>query len=277
MRQILILITSLLILFGVQAQSLLYEISGKSLKKPSYLLGTIHIASKQNIPIYEKAKEKLLACSLYVMELDPEKINSPSLVGKLILPDNKTIKDYMNAEDYELLKSKFQEITGYPLLAFEKFQPIMIESILELMTTTNKTDSSDVIMMDMDLSSLAKKNNIKTKGIETPDEQIDAMLRVPIEDQIEMLLNGLEDNNQNTEDLYSKNDIDSLYLTTISAMTEATRKALITDRNKNMAERVDLLMKKQSIFIAVGAAHLGGEDGLVNLLKRKGYILKEVR
>jgi uncharacterized protein YbaP (TraB family) len=44
-----------------------------------------------------------------------------------------------------------------------------------------------------------------------------------------------------------------------------------------MADRIDLLMKKQSIFIAVGAAHLGGEEGLVNLLKRKGYTLKEIR
>ena len=60
-------------------------------------------------------------------------------------------------------------------------------------------------------------------------------------------------------------------------MTATAQKALITDRNKNMADRIDLLMKKQSIFIAVGAAHLGGEEGLVNLLKRKGYTLKEIR
>jgi len=277
MRQILILIVSLLILFGVQAQSLLYEISGNSLKKSSYLYGTMHITSKQQSPIYEKAKEKLVTCKLYVMELDPAKMNIPAIYGKLMLPDNKSLKDYMSINDYEALRIKFSEITGYQLLMFEKFQPIMIESILEIMQTQNKTDSSDVMMMDMELSSLATKNNLKTKGIETPTEQIDAMLRIPIEDQIKMLLAGLQDSIENTEDLYAKNDIDSLYLATVSGMTATAQKALITDRNKNMADRIDLLMKKQSIFIAVGAAHLGGEEGLVNLLKRKGYTLKEIR
>jgi uncharacterized protein len=276
MRQILILIVSLLILFGVHAQSLLYEISGNSLKKTSYLYGTMHIRSKQQLPIYEKAKEKLTTCNLYVMELDPSKMNSPSLLAKLLIPDNKSLKDYLSEKDYDTLSVKFNKITGFQLMMFEKFQPIMIESILEIMETKNKTDSSDVMMMDMELSSLAAKNSITTKGIETPMEQVDAMLRIPIEDQIKMLLAGLKDSSQNTEDLYAKNDIDTLYLSTVSGMTTSAQTALITDRNINMANRIDLLMKKQSIFIAVGAAHLGGEEGLVNLLKRKGYTLKEI-
>jgi len=276
MRHILILIVSLLIFFGVQAQSLLYEISGNSLKKSSYLYGTMHITSKQQLPIYEKAKEKLVTCKLYVMELDPEKMNIPAMYGKLMLPDNKSLKDYMSIKDYEALRIKFSEITGYQLLMFEKFQPIMIESILEIMQTQNKTDSSDVMMMDMELSSLAKQNDIQTKGIETPTEQIDAMLRIPVEDQLEMLLAGLQEGNQDTEDLYAKNDVNALYLATASAMPVTARKALITDRNKNMSDRIDLLMKKQPVFIAVGAAHLGGEEGLVNLLRRKGYTLKEI-
>lgn len=276
MRHILILIVSLLILFGVQAQSLLYEISGNSLKKTSYLYGTMHITSKQQLPIYEKAKEKLSMSKLYLMELDPAKMNSPAMYGKLMLPDNKTLKDYMSVMDYEALSIKFNAITGYQLLMFEKFQPIMIESIIEIMETKNKTDSFGVIMMDMELSLVAKQNNIQTKGIETPTEQIDAMLRIPVEDQLEILLAGWQDTNQDTEDLYAKNDIDSLYLATVSAMPATARKALITDRNQIMADRINLLIKKQSVFIAVGAAHLGGEEGVVNLLRRKGYILKEI-
>lgn len=276
MRHILILIVSLLILFGVQAQSLLYEISGNSLKKTSYLYGTIHITSKQQLPIYEKAKEKLSTCKLFLMELDPAKMNSPAMYGKLMLPDNKTLKDYMSMKDYEALSIRFNAITGYQLLMFEKFQPIMIESVIEIMETKNKTDSSGVIMMDMELSSLAKQKDIQTKGIETPTEQIDAMLRIPVVDQLEMLLAGWQDANQDTEDLYAKNDIDSLYLATVSAMPATARKALITDRNQIMADRLDSLIKKQSVFIAVGAAHLGGEEGVVNLLRRKGYILKDM-
>lgn len=276
MRHILILIVSLLILFGVQAQSLLYEISGNSLKKTSYLYGTMHITSKQQLPIYEKAKEKLSISKLYLMELDPAKMNSPAMYGKLMLPDNKTLKDYMSVKDYDALSIKFNAITGYQLLMFEKFQPIMIESIIEIMETKNKTDSFGVIMMDMELSLVAKQNNIQTKGIETPTEQIDAMLRIPVEDQLEILLASWQDTNQDTEDLYAKNDIDSLYLATVSAMPATARKALITDRNQIMADRINLLIKKQSVFIAVGAAHLGGEEGVVNLLRRKGYILKEI-
>lgn len=276
MRHILILIVSLLILFGVQAQSLLYEISGNSLKKTSYLYGTMHITSKQQSPIYEKAKEKLSISKLYLMELDPAKMNSPAMYGKLMLPDNKTLKDYMSVKDYDALSIKFNAITGYQLLMFEKFQPIMIESIIEIMETKNKTDSFGVIMMDMELSLVAKQNNIQTKGIETPTEQIDAMLRIPVEDQLEILLASWQDTNQDTEDLYAKNDIDSLYLATVSAMPATARKALITDRNQIMADRINSLIKKQSVFIAVGAAHLGGEEGVVNLLRRKGYILKEI-
>lgn len=276
MRHILILIVSLLILFGVQAQSLLYEISGNSLKKTSYLYGTMHITSKQQLPIYEKAKEKLSISKLYLMELDPAKMNSPAMYGKLMLPDNKTLKDYMSVKDYDALSIKFNAITGYQLLMFEKFQPIMIESIIEIMETKNKTDSFGVIMMDMELSLVAKQNNIQTKGIETPTEQIDAMLRIPVEDQLEILLASWQDTNQDTEDLYAKNDIDSLYLATVSAMPATARKALITDRNQIMADRINSLIKKQSVFIAVGAAHLGGEEGVVNLLRRKGYILKEI-
>ena len=268
-------------LFTLFSQSLLVKISGNGLKKPSYLLGTIHITKQQDkLPIYEKAKSLLNECKSYALEVN---MNNPlkmlGLIDQMKLPNNTTYKDYLTPEEYIKLQTIFEEKTGYKFKLFDSFLPLFIESLMEL--NKNESNTEEVIMMDLDLQHLAQNQKKQVIGIETIEEQLNALTKISLDEQLKSLKqiinndsNRLDENDMNK--IYNQNNASEIYNWLSQNMSEEEMQYMIYDRNLRMCDRATALINKKPTFIAVGAGHLGGEKGLINLLRKKGYIVEDV-
>ena len=258
--------------------ALLWEITGNDLTEPSYIFGTIHLIPAEDYFFNEIMEEKLEKCKTLAMEIDINMSLSDqiSMVKKIILPDNKSLSDFMTKEDYKkfsdyildslkIKKSKWNKII--------KLKPMFSASIIltELMPKT-KT-------YEIELNKLAKKKKMNIIGLETADYQIDVLNSISIEKQVEMIsadyftgdpINELLEivsiyKNQNINkmlELYKGDD----------TMLEFEDELLI-NRNNNWIPVIEKQIKIGSTFIAVGAMHLPGETGILNLLKQKAYIV----
>jgi uncharacterized protein YbaP (TraB family) len=145
----------------------------------------------------------------------------------------------------------------------------------------NETEKDNKIMMDSDLQSLAKKQKIKIEGLETAAEQLGAISKVSIEEQIYSLKVAIEQKENNNlaylTTIYLKNNLDELYKWLSENMSVEQKTILLDNRNIIMTDRLIPLIQKNSTLIAVGAGHLGGENGIINLLRKKGYVVEDVQ
>jgi uncharacterized protein YbaP (TraB family) len=130
---------------------------------------------------------------------------------------------------------------------------------------------------------IAKQKGMEVIGLETIKEQMDVFEKIPLKTQATMLYKELssekvEGENQLDDmiELYARQELDSLYLLTSTGMDSETNKHLLVVRNHNMADRMEPIMKKKPMFVGVGAAHLPGKEGVIDLLRKKGYTVRAV-
>lgn len=258
--------------------SLLWEISGEDIKEPSYLYGTIHISDKCVFAYDSIVEEKLYECDAYAMEILMDNIDAETLKNATIMEDN-SLDQLLGEKDYEFLDSVFTEKLGISIMLFNKVKPFFIAA--ELMQEVSEGNMS--LPMDLYFLELAKKANKKTLGIEKFQDQVDAIDKIPLEQQVELLLKGLRDTTFSEEPFEEM--LESYMSAELEKMSEMTNdtlypdqfhKAFNIDRNKNMALNIVRIIKEQTTFCAVGAAHLGGEKGVINLLRQQGFILKPI-
>ena len=262
-------------------KSLLWEVSGNGLEQSSYIFGTIHLIPADDYFFTDVMKEKLIECKTLALEIDinmslGEKIN---LAKKVMLPDGKRISDYLTDEQFdqysayildslEIKESKFKQMN--------MIKPIFASSII-LVELLGKTKT-----YEEEFNKLANKKGLTVIGLETAEYQLSIMDKMSIEKQIDMIfeddLNGnpLTEFNQILE-VYKKQDLDELNeLFKADESLSEFADDLLNNRNKNWIPIIEKEIKNNSIFVAVGAAHLPGETGVLNLLKLQGYTVKAV-
>jgi len=268
--------------FNLIGQSLCWEITGNKLKQPSYLYGTMHVADKKVFNLSEASKKALESTAVFAMEIDPEKINFLSLLSDIMGDGKHSLKNELKPEDYNLLDSVLKAKTGFPLTLFDKLQPILIQTLIT--TSPDDIKDSSGLFLDMFLYSEAKNKGKKTTGVETIDEQLKALNALDYQDQITMLLKDLKEPSnadkefENMVKHYIKGELDSLLLMSDEAkMPVQFNKILVIDRNIRMAERITKMIEKESHFIAIGALHLPGEQGVINLLRQKGLTVTPLK
>ncbi len=276
----------ILITISVKAQNtsenaLLWEISGNGLTHSSYIFGTIHLIPENDFFFTDIMKENLLKCNTLALEIDMDMSLSEKieLSKKMLLPEGKEISEFMTDEQYKKFISFLTDtlkIGKLKLNMMTKYKPIF-SSALIISELIGKSKTYEEEFM-----TLAKKNKIHVIGLETADYQINVLDKISIEDQVKMLFendlnqNGLDEyyklvesyKNQNLNDLYElfKNE------ETIVDFEED----LLVKRNKNWISVIENQIKNQSVFIAVGAGHLPGNKGVLNLLTKQGYIIKPI-
>lgn len=256
--------------------ALLWEITGNDLTEPSYIFGTIHLIPAEDYFFNEIMEEKLEKCKTLAMEIDINMslADQISIVRKIMLPDNKSLSDFMTEEEYEkfsnyildslkIKKSKWNKII--------KLKPMFSVSIIlnELMPET-KT-------YEIELNKIAKKKKMNVIGLETVDYQIDVLNSISIEKQVEMISADYFTGDPIIElleivSIYKKQNINKMLelYKEDDTMLEFEDELLI-NRNNNWIPVIEKQIKGGSTFIAVGAMHLPGEIGILNLLKQKAY------
>lgn len=283
MKKIALIFTIFCILFlGCNSQeindkAILYEISGNGLDKPSYLFGTMHSVPKDRFSIPKIVEEKLLEIKTLVLEID---VDIPlkeqiAMAQKIIIPENKTLKDYMHIEEYNEIYSYFVDSLGVAEKKTERYmhiKPFFLMGII-LQEYFGKVES-----YEMEFSKIAKKENKGFSPLETIDFQLNLLDTISIETQMESYENSDIIGEYNKMlDIYLQADIDGLYdFISKSGGYEKMEEELMITRNKNWIPKIENLLNESTLFIAVGAGHLPGKLGVINLLKKEGYTVKKL-
>jgi len=267
---------------SAEAQSgqkgLLWEINGKGLKKPSYLYGTIHIQSKKVFQYDPVVEEKLKSCNAFAPELILDEINQLEVMGAMMMTDN-SLDNLLSPEDYAKLDAFMKASTGTGIEVFKRMKPFALIAQLGQGDVTGEMP----IPLDMHLLQIARENKLKTFAVEKLDEQIAVINSIPLADQARMLMEAISDTssgNKQFEELvqvYLDQNLDAMMsLAEDPSLPKEIQQEFLIARNKVMAERINVFIKEQSTFIAIGAAHLGGRNGIIELLKQQGLKLKAV-
>ncbi|MDW3648191.1 MAG: TraB/GumN family protein [Bacteroidia bacterium] len=263
-----------------EGQGLLWEISGNGLETSSFLFGTIHIISEEDFMMTETTKEKVVAAEQVVMELDMDDPKTMmGMMTKITMKDGQSLKDLLSEEDYGLVSNFFNDTLGMNLMLFEKMKPFMALSVMYPKMLGEKTAS-----YEMEFMKIAKKSSLEILGLESVEDQMSIFDKIPYEDQAEMLVEFIK--SYGTEkgkieemvQLYVDQDLKGLYeFSTQSSEMEGYQDVMLDNRNENWIPKMENMMSEKVSFFAVGAAHLWGPKGVINLLKEQGYTVKAVK
>ncbi len=263
---------------ATNAQSVFWRISGKGLEKPSYLFGTIHIQDKQIFELSDSLLPAIEKADYLALELDLSAINPIEMVGLMMLPDGKTLKDVFSKEEYALIKQEFESQTGNSIEPFSSFKPFTLLTFI-MLTHLDESDNAPMAL-DQFLNYYAMAKNTPVLGIENVEEQLKVMDEMPSRAIIEALT---EEDSVNVV----LNDIITAYvngdLATVAKLMKEDKtygkwmSQLIDERNKIMFDKTyERIKSGESLVIAVGTGHLAGKKGLIELYRKKGFKVEPI-
>lgn len=284
MKKILFALAFLISVFNLSAQklenTLLWEITGNELEKPSYLFGTIHITCDATLS--DKVKTALDKTTQVVLEID---IDDPSMQMKMMqgmmMKEGKTLKDFVSDSEYMAIDSLFVKNVGMSVGMLKTVKPSLLQAMLIPKLLDCPTES-----VEMELVKIAKKDQEEVKGLETIEYQLSVFDKIPYDAQVKELVRAAKDDlsfdkatlktmleiykSENITKMLSIMDEDET-----SIMNEYSAEMLDT-RNKNWIPEISKYAKDQPTFFAVGAAHLAGDNGVIKLLRKAGYSVKPI-
>ena len=285
----LLIIFSFILLVSANAQ-LLWKISGHGLKQNSYLFGTHHLIPIQfldSIPgIYPAFNNAQMVVSEIVLS-DPD--IAAGISQAAMLPDTLTMEDLLPADDYEYADKELMKVMQMSLKNLNKMHPSLIQTFFELELYKTRAHFDENTKSDSYFQLDANQKGIPVKGLETVKKQIELLFpKYDLKGKAQELINTIKNKEtlyadyEEINKLYRAGDIEGLNIVNkkwnkkwgISAEENAE---MLDIRNKEWVTQLPELMKLNSCFIAVGALHLPGENGLIQLLRRAGYKVVAVR
>ncbi|MBR9919706.1 MAG: TraB/GumN family protein [Bacteroidetes bacterium] len=281
----------------ITENALLWEISGKDVKKTSYLYGTIHMIGRDDFFMTDQTKAAFAECKRVTFEIDMAEMTNLfsqiSLMMQIFMDDGLRLSDLLSEDDYKLVSDHF-EAQGMPMFMLDRIKPLFVSAMADTdMGSLDPTGSSEseMVSYEFEFYDMAKAMELETAGLETAEYQVSLFDSIPYEVQAEMLLesvkmsveaDGTEAEGESEMDmltrLYTTEDINAM----ASSFSEEDsqyapyEKLLLINRNINWIPVMAEMMAEKPTFFAVGAGHLGGEQGVVNLLREAGYTVKPI-
>jgi len=262
-------------------KSLLWEVTGKDLSKPVYIYGTMHLLCASDAALSDNMQKIVQHADEIYFEIDMDDIGELlSGLKEGAMKNDTSLADLYSSDEYERIKTFFDHHgMGMELQMLNKMQPMLISALVYQAVLPCKAADG----IELNIMKLAHQYHKEIKGLETAAFQASVLDKIPYASQAKELLYSI-DSVKNTEtetdemiDLYKEQDLDKLLtfsLKTEGGTSSEIQDVMINDRNKNWIEKFPAITKDKSILIAVGAGHLGGKEGLLNLLKQKGYNIR---
>lgn len=260
--------------------SLLWKISGNGLEHTSYLFGTIHALPQERFFLPDSLKNKLEKCDKLVLEID---MDDPTMMGKLqqgmVMVDN-SIDNILSHDDYLIVEKFFNDSLHIPLSAVSKVKPMLLASFM-----LPKIIGQNPASYEGNLVQLATESGKEVLGLETVQEQISYIDKVPLEQQAKMLVEGITDYEKSKMEYdmllkaYESEDVEKIYTYMLETSNDFKNfdEILLKERNRNWVPRIVAMASKNPCFFAVGSGHLGGSEGVIALLRKEGYTVEPVR
>ena len=280
---------------------LLYKISHKDLKKPSYIVGTYHLAPATFIDSISGANEALAAvdvvCGEVVMSEMEGRENQKKVKAAMMLPDGKALADILTADEMQRLNAYMDNLLGMnlnnPILKSQmgKMTPMALSTQLQLVQYMKLTPKFNPMkLIDDHFQKVAKKAGKTVAGLETVDFQIETLYKgTTLERQIQQLFCMIDNDEyyslqmKELAEAYFTQDMNALWEITEEKIgnqcdsTPEEEEVLIYGRNAAWVEKMPAMMGEASTLFVVGAAHLPGDKGVLDLLRAKGYTVEAVK
>ncbi|WP_417367398.1 TraB/GumN family protein [Flavobacterium beibuense] len=253
--------------------SLLWEISGNGLTEPSYLYGTMHMMCEADFLIKEKVKNAIENTDKLALELDFD--DPTELIAMQSMTTSTTpLSERLSKEDYATLDSFLQDKLGVKASQFENYTLIGIMSVVMF-----KSLNCPPKMYEVEFMQQAMANKKEILGLEKVEAQVTGFSEsYTNEEFIEQLKYYDTSYFDEMVAVYKEENLNGLYEMVIDKkfMDAEAKTIMLDNRNKNWVLLMPELMKAQPVFFAVGAGHLPGENGVINLLRNAGYSVKPV-
>jgi len=262
--------------------SLFWEITGNGLTKPSYLFGTMHVSSKMVFHLSDSFYHAINSVDAVALELNPEDwqrdmVKVEDAQEAINRFTKSRVSDFLTEKSFQL--EKYDELLKNAISA----EPTIINSLLYRNYQT-RADFEENTYLDLYIFQTGRKLGKAAAGVENYIETEKIVLEAYEDMAKEKKRKTVDtdgesyyDIDKKTQDAYRKGDLDLLdSLQKITSTSPAFTEKFLYKRNDIQAFSIDTILKKRSLFVGVGAAHLPGERGVIEILRKMGYTLRPI-
>lgn len=262
-------------------KSLLWKISGNGLKYDSYLFGTIHVSCDASLD--DSTIKALKTTEQLFLEIDMNKPIEMEMMKYITMKNENKISKLLNSEDFNLVDEFLNKKMKMSLKFFDSYKPFMIATMLypSILECSIQNIERELIIINKN-----NNNNKEVFGLETIKEQMEIFDQIPYEIQAEELVKMVKSDLKKDKEeikkmiaIYKNKDIDAMQQImdeSENKITSENKKILIYDRNNKWIPTIIKIINEKPTFIAVGAGHLAGNEGIIKLLRRNGYRVEAV-
>lgn len=258
-------------------ESVLWSVQNPKLDRTSYLMGTMHLKD-YNAYTYAALAEKYLSLvNNYAGEMHLDEASGENLHQYFKLDDDQSLSDFYTLRQFQRMSTVFHKVTGARLDQFNNLKPMAISNII----AEAYAYDDYALPLDNHLWNHAIKLEKGLYGLESVQDQIDILQSIPLKHQITGLKQVLRNVTKYGRSikalgrLYTEGKVHQLYRKSKKSLG-ALKGIMLYDRNANMVRRYIELDQSDSLFAAVGAAHLSGNKGMLHLLRKQGYIITPI-
>lgn len=253
------------------SDALLWEVKSESVSHSSYIFGTIHLKCPSLAQFIAGLEEVSNKVDVIFTET---KLNQSVAASNYEISDGQTLLDLIGVKKYMKIKKIFNKAFDFDLDAHNRLLPLLVAQNLALISQDVQNSPS----LDLEIFRLAMRKQLKYSGIETIEEQLTILSKIPIEYQLKALLKIAKNIGSFRKKLnqliqmYEDQRIGQLHQSSKKQLGKI-RNLLLKDRNYLIAERIGNLHKVEASLFTFGAGHLAGKNGVLALLKRNGHYL----
>ena len=262
-------------------KSLLWKISGNGLKHDSYLFGTIHITCDATLD--ENTLKALEKTEQLYLELDmDDKSMQMQMMKHMMMKDGVKLSTLLNAEDFKIVDEFLKKNMNMSAKMFDSFKPFIISTMLY-----PKMIDCSFQSIETELMKVSSNQNEEVFGLESVEDQMKVFDNISYQIQADELLKMAKgDLTKDKEEMkkmmaiYQSKDIEGMLKMMDSSdnkITSENQDALLNNRNKNWISKMTEVMMQKPTFFGVGAGHLAGEEGVIKLLRKKGFKVEAVK
>jgi hypothetical protein len=194
--------------------------------------------------------------------------------------NGKKLEEYFTPDQYRIVKRYLKDSLGMDISIFQNMKPIVLESIM----SANGEGCANPVSYEDSIMKTALGDKKEILGLEATQEQIDLLLSIPADTVVKDLMDEIQNTDKNDTEYhqlvtaYKNQDLPALYtLITNDKDMDGDMGAFLDGRNKKWIGRMADKMNNTSVFFAVGAGHLWGDNGVINLLRKQGYTVEPVK
>lgn len=294
MKKIFLLFALMMLVFASQAQ-LLWKVSGNGLSRPSYIMGTYHFAPASMMEKIPGMQQALEGCDVVVGEIEKESMMSAEAQAKMaqamIAPLDSTLDKLFSPEDLAIVEQVFDKYfgaMGVKLSQMNMLKPNAISVQMQAMQAVKYFPNfNQNELIDLAVQTAANEMGRPSIGLETIEEQIELLFNGPLTEQAEGLLEACKKDDLFTVqssalvEAYMAQDLNRIEAVftdpELGGENAEEMEALIYDRNRNWAEKLHKMMPERAALVCVGAGHLPGDQGLLQLLRNRGYTVEPMQ